>query len=79
MPVGAEEAARYFYRDLLGMVEVPKPSELAKRGGCWFESGSVQIHLGVEKDFRPAKKAHPALLCRDYSTLINLPSAAEER
>ncbi|MGB6675900.1 MAG: VOC family protein [Terriglobales bacterium] len=71
MPVGAEEAARYFYRDLLGMVEVPKPSELAKRGGCWFESGSVQIHLGVEKDFRPAKKAHPALLCRDYSTLIN--------
>ena len=70
MPVGAEEAARRFYRDVLSMVEVAKPEELAKRGGCWFESGSVQIHLGVEKDFRPAKKAHPALRCRDYPALI---------
>jgi catechol 2,3-dioxygenase-like lactoylglutathione lyase family enzyme len=70
MPVGAEDAARHFYRDLLGMVEIAKPAELAKRGGCWFESGSVQIHLGIEKDFRPAKKAHPALRCRDYPTLI---------
>jgi len=70
MPPGAEDDARHFYRDLLGMVEVAKPSELAKRGGCWFESGNVQIHLGVEKDFRPAKKAHPALRCRDYLALI---------
>ena len=52
------------------MIEIPKPAELAKRGGCWFESGEVQIHLGVENDFRPAKKAHPALRCRDYATLI---------
>jgi len=58
-----------FYRDLLGMIEVARPSELAKRGGCWFESGSVQIHLGVDPDFRPAKKAHPALRCRDYDGL----------
>lgn len=70
MPVGEEEAARFFYRDVMGMVEVAKPEELAKRGGCWFESSSVQIHLGVEKDFRPAKKAHPALCCRDYPGLI---------
>lgn len=76
MPLGGEEAARQFYRDLLGMVEIPKPPELAKRGGCWFESGEVQIHLGVEKDFRPAKKAHPALRCRDYAALIGRLSEA---
>jgi len=69
MPAGAEAAARRFYRDLLGMREIAKPTELAKRGGCWFESGIVQIHLGVENDFRPAKKAHPALRCRDYDEL----------
>lgn len=70
MPAGAEETAREFYRDLLGMAELPKPTELAKRGGCWFASGSVQVHLGVEADFRPTKKAHPALRCRDYAGLI---------
>lgn len=70
MPVGEEDTARRFYRDLMGMAEVPKPLELAKRGGCWFESGVVQIHLGVEREFRPAKKAHPALCCDDYPALI---------
>ena len=70
MPAGQEEQARGFYRDLLGMNELPKPPELAKRGGCWFASGSVQIHLGVEENFRPAKKAHPAVRCRDYEGLI---------
>jgi len=69
MPAGAEDAARKFYRDLLGMMEVAKPPELAKRGGCWFESGTVQIHLGVEPDFRPARKAHPAFRCADYDAL----------
>ncbi len=69
MPAGEEETARTFYRDILGMIEIPKPAELAKRGGCWFESGSVQIHLGVEVDFRPARKAHPALRCADYDQL----------
>jgi catechol 2,3-dioxygenase-like lactoylglutathione lyase family enzyme len=71
MPPDAEEAARHFYSGLLGMREVAKPAELAKRGGCWFESGTVQVHLGVEKDFRPAKKAHPALNCSDYQGLIS--------
>ena len=70
MPVGGEDQARKFYGDLLGMSEVPKPSELAKRGGCWFESGQVQVHLGVESDFRAAKKAHPALRCSNYEDLI---------
>ena len=76
MPPGGEDAARHFYRDLLGMAEIPKPPELAKRGGCWFESGKVQIHLGVEEDFRPAKKAHPALHCRDYGALLQRLSEA---
>jgi catechol 2,3-dioxygenase-like lactoylglutathione lyase family enzyme len=69
MPADEEVKARAFYGDLLGMTELPKPPELAKRGGCWFSSGEVQIHLGVEEDFRPAKKAHPALRCRDYEAL----------
>jgi catechol 2,3-dioxygenase-like lactoylglutathione lyase family enzyme len=71
MPVGQEEHARAFYRDVLNMSEIPKPPELAKRGGCWFASGDVQVHLGVEADFRPAKKAHPALRCVDYQFLLS--------
>jgi catechol 2,3-dioxygenase-like lactoylglutathione lyase family enzyme len=70
MPPGEEQKARAFYEGLLGMTEVPKPPELAKRGGCWFESGGVQLHLGVENNFRAAKKAHPALRCRDYAALM---------
>ena len=54
----------------LGIPEVPKPPELAKRGGAWFERGALKIHLGVEADFRPAKKAHPALLVADLGALI---------
>jgi catechol 2,3-dioxygenase-like lactoylglutathione lyase family enzyme len=70
MPAGEEDRARAFYVGLLGMAELRKPPELAKRGGCWFGSGSVQLHLGVETDFRPAKKAHPALRCADYDALV---------
>jgi len=55
MPAGEEEKARAFYIELLGFTERPKPPELAKRGGAWFESGNVQLHLGVEADFRPAR------------------------
>jgi hypothetical protein len=66
MPAGEEDRA-----ELLGMAELAKPPVLAKRGGCWFASGSVQIHLGVENDFRPARKAHPALRCREYDGLIS--------
>ncbi len=64
MPVGAEEAARAFYAGELGRVEVPKPAALVGRGGCWFEAGAVRLHLGVEDDFRPARRAHPALVVR---------------
>jgi len=76
MPVGEEEIARRFYVGLLGMTEIPKPPELAKRGGCWFASASVQVHLGVEAEFRPAKKAHPAFRCADYDAMITRLQAA---
>jgi len=70
MPAGGEDRAREFFGALLGMREVPKPAELAQRGGCWFACGPVEIHLGVEVDFRPARKAHPALRCFDYDGLV---------
>ena len=70
MPVGEEEKARAFYIRLLGFTEIPKPPELAKRGGVWFQSGNAQIHLGVEPDFRPARKAHPAFVVEDLSILL---------
>jgi catechol 2,3-dioxygenase-like lactoylglutathione lyase family enzyme len=60
IPKGGEEKARSFYADILGLTELPKPPELAKRGGAWFTCGGVNVHLGVEADFRPAVKAHPA-------------------
>ena len=69
-PAGSEDAARRFYSELLGMQEIPKPALLARRGGVWFASAEVQIHIGIEEDFRPARKAHPALRCRDYDELI---------
>jgi len=69
MPAGREAEARAFYRDLLGIPEVKKPDNLATRGGCWFELGPVKIHLGVEKDFRPARKAHPAFLVEDVKAM----------
>ncbi len=70
IPVGEEEKARTFYIDLLGFTEIPKPPELVKRGGAWFQSGNVQLHLGVESDFRPARKAHPALIVDELDSLI---------
>jgi catechol 2,3-dioxygenase-like lactoylglutathione lyase family enzyme len=70
MPAGEEEQARAFYVQLLGFTEIPKPPELAKRGGAWFQSGDVQLHLGVESDFRPARKAHPAFIVDDLDALI---------
>ncbi|SFT47277.1 VOC family protein [Mesorhizobium sp. YR577] len=76
MPAGEENAARYFYSELLGIPEVAKPAPLAARGGCWFEQGTVKIHLGVEADFRPARKAHPALLVDDLADLSRKLEAA---
>ena len=70
MPAGREADAVAFYEGLLGIPQVPKPANLAARGGCWFESGGLRVHLGVDADFRPARKAHPALLVDDLATLV---------
>lgn len=70
MPAGREDDARRFYSGLLGLPEIVKPPELAQRGGAWFEHGRVKIHLGVEADFRPARKAHPGLLIDGLSELV---------
>ncbi|SEK36398.1 VOC family protein [Nonomuraea pusilla] len=64
-PPGSEPRLRAFYAGVLGLREVPKPPELARRGGVWFRGEGVEIHLGVEEDFRPARKAHPAFLVDD--------------
>jgi catechol 2,3-dioxygenase-like lactoylglutathione lyase family enzyme len=76
MPAGREQEARRFYGELLGMTEIPKPPARAKRGGCWFASGRVQIHLGIDPDFHAARKAHPAL-ARDYDALLASIRAAD--
>ena len=68
-PPGCEEAAKEFYGAILGLREIEKPEALRSRGGCWFECGSQQLHVGVEQDFRPAKKAHPAFVAADLDEL----------
>ena len=64
-PPGTEDALRAFYTGVLGLAEIPKPAVLAARGGCWFRGHGIELHLGVEPDFRPARKAHPGLLVDD--------------
>ncbi|NEB03194.1 VOC family protein [Streptomyces sp. SID13726] len=66
-PPGSEDLLRAYYTDVLGMTEIPKPPELAARGGCWFRARGVELHLGIEQDFRPARKAHPGLRVTDIS------------
>jgi catechol 2,3-dioxygenase-like lactoylglutathione lyase family enzyme len=70
MPPGGEDRAREFYQGVLGIPEVPKPTDMAKRGGCWFERGELKVHLGVEQEFRPARKAHPAFIVSDLLALV---------
>jgi len=71
IPPGAEERARAFYCGLLGLKERQKPPELARRGGCWFESANLKVHLGVEHEFRPARKAHVAFRIDDVAGLAS--------
>lgn len=70
IPRGSEDEARRFYVGVLGFTETPKPSNLAERGGAWFRAGAVDLHLGIEDEFRPARKAHPALLVDDLEELL---------
>lgn len=76
MPAGREAEAEAFYAGVLGIPRVPKPPELAARGGCWFERGDLRVHLGVEDAFVPARKAHPALAVRDLAALVAALEAA---
>jgi catechol 2,3-dioxygenase-like lactoylglutathione lyase family enzyme len=69
MPEGEDDAAVRFYAQVLGLDRVPKPPELSPRGGVWFRSGELEVHLGVEDGFRPAVKAHPAFLVRGLTAL----------
>jgi len=68
-PAGCEEEARAFYGAVLGMLELEKPPALKSRGGCWFQCGAQQLHVGVEGDFRAARKAHPAFQVSDLDAL----------
>jgi catechol 2,3-dioxygenase-like lactoylglutathione lyase family enzyme len=70
IPRGEEDRARTFYSGLLGLKEIAKPGATAKRGGAWFQCGRLQLHLGVEEPFSPARKAHPALRIRRYEELL---------
>ncbi len=75
---GGEDAARGFYGGLLQMTEIPKPPSLAGRGGVWFTQNGIELHLGVEENFRPARKAHPGLLVTDIDGLARRLSAVGE-
>ena len=68
-PPGCEAAARKFFGELLGMQEIPKPQALRERGGVWFDCGAQQLHVGVEKDFSPNRKAHPAIAVTNLAAL----------
>lgn len=70
MPPNQEELARTFYSGVLGLPELPKPENLRERGGVWFGHDGLRVHLGVEKEFRPARKAHPAFLVEGLQALI---------
>jgi catechol 2,3-dioxygenase-like lactoylglutathione lyase family enzyme len=75
-PHGAEPSMREFYAEILGLTEVPKPPSLAGRGGVWFRGPGIEIHIGVEDGFRPARKAHPGILARDLGAMAQRLRAA---
>jgi catechol 2,3-dioxygenase-like lactoylglutathione lyase family enzyme len=65
LPEGQEDRARAFFSGVLGMIEVEKPAAMTPRGGAWFRSGGVEVHVGIDADFRAAARAHPAFLVDD--------------
>ena len=75
VPAGAEGRCRAFWGGLLGLAELAKPEPLAARGGCWFQGPGFQVHLGVEADFRPARKAHPGFEVQGLEGLAELLAA----
>jgi catechol 2,3-dioxygenase-like lactoylglutathione lyase family enzyme len=76
MPAGREDEARAFYHGILGLTEKIKPPQLVARGGGWFQSGTLEVHLGVEKNFAPARKAHPAFIVDELAGMVEKAIAA---
>ena len=76
MPRGEEQKAEDFYVTVLGFERVEKPPHLAARGGCWFRSHSVNLHLGVDDDFVPARKAHPGFVVDNLRSVVRRLEAA---
>jgi catechol 2,3-dioxygenase-like lactoylglutathione lyase family enzyme len=70
IPVGGEERARGFYIGILGLSEVAKPASMAGRNSIWFAAGPVNLHLGIEEDFHPAERAHPALVVNNLDDIV---------
>jgi catechol 2,3-dioxygenase-like lactoylglutathione lyase family enzyme len=70
IPAGAEEQCDEFFCGLLGFSILEKPELLARRGGRWYQKGEMQLHVGVDPDFRPATKAHPAFVVSDYDAVL---------
>jgi catechol 2,3-dioxygenase-like lactoylglutathione lyase family enzyme len=75
-PPTSEDAARAFFGDVLGLEEIEKPEPLRARGGVWFRLGAQQLHVGVEEEFAPARKAHPAFAVPEYDELLARLAAA---
>ncbi|MDQ0207927.1 VOC family protein [Alkalicoccobacillus murimartini] len=69
-PKGSEDQARTFYTEILGFTEVEKPAQMKVNGGCWFEQGTISLHIGIETPFVPAEKAHPAFYTEDLDGLV---------
>ena len=70
VPIASESRARAFYSGILGFTEVAKPAEMAERKSIWFVAGGVNLHLGIELDFTPAKRAHPAFVVEGLDTIL---------
>ena len=70
IPVASEDRARAFYSGILGFTEVAKPVEMAERKSIWFVAGGANLHLGIEPDFHPAKRAHPAFVVKDLAAIL---------
>ena len=69
MPPRGESCARAFFVGVLGLMELPKPADLAAHGGCWFGHDAMQLHLGVDYDFRPARRAHVAFVVSNLAEI----------
>jgi catechol 2,3-dioxygenase-like lactoylglutathione lyase family enzyme len=76
-PPGCEEAARAFYGGVLGLTEIPKPVPMQATGGVWFACGAQELHIGVEPDFAPARKAHPGFVTDDIDAVVERLDAVE--